>query len=381
MAELSNSERIMCNIILVGNAGSGKSCFANYLFQTNRFTSGVGYPVPGWEKDFRVYTIDIDGVSVNVYEYISSGDEDDRWLPEILDDFLTDRERIAASDAIPRNSLMHTLFYVVHGARDAQGLAEANEGAEIRDICKKHELSLSVAITHCDAANEASILAIEEVAKAWKLKSIRICSNNANAKTRIGEDTRFGKEPAISQFLEANYAKIGRPISLSIISGTEMMMRAIQNEAPKKIHATNISVRRLSRVDEELAKVGLAIHNDYLRIYTEDILPHYYAYFHFLDSFQVGFKGREEFEDCILEIEDALSIVDMEHINLSDIVVRHTPDKLISNRNDMLKSVTSLILMYAHLRSSLEKSMFENLALCIVKLGKQIDLLNYEDYL
>ena len=381
MANSLYEESILCNILLIGKAASGKSCFANYLFNTNLFTASAGSPVPGWEAELQQYSFDSSGVTVNIYESVSLGDESSGQWPSLLDRFLTARKEIAADDAIPGNSLIHTLFYVVHGAGDALSPEEAMAPPEIKEICDRHGLSLSVAITHCDKAEEASIQAIEAAAKGWGLAAMRICSDNAHAKDHSEVDTRFGIEPALAQVLSASYAKVGRGISLYIISGTEKMMRAIQTDVAKRMKASKISIMRLSKVDTELAKVGKALYDEFLQIYTDEILPCYYTYFDFVDAFKASFKGKEELQGCLLEIEDALGIVDREHVNLMDIVVRAAPDRVLSTRKDMLKGVSSIAGQYLFLKSALGKCMDKIISLSILKLGKQSILLRFNDYL
>lgn len=43
---------IACNVLIIGKTGTGKSSFANYLFDVNKFTTGSGEPVTSWAEKF-----------------------------------------------------------------------------------------------------------------------------------------------------------------------------------------------------------------------------------------------------------------------------------------------------------------------------------------
>ena len=44
---------IACNILIIGKTGTGKSSFANYLFNVDKFTTGSGEPVTSWAENFQ----------------------------------------------------------------------------------------------------------------------------------------------------------------------------------------------------------------------------------------------------------------------------------------------------------------------------------------
>lgn len=39
------AKKVKCNVVLMDKSGAGKSSFANYLFEEEIFTSGIGKPV------------------------------------------------------------------------------------------------------------------------------------------------------------------------------------------------------------------------------------------------------------------------------------------------------------------------------------------------
>ena len=75
---------IKCNVILLGKTGAGKSSFANYLFGTDKFTVGTGKPVTNWEQNFQFHSLDIKGVTVNIYDTVGlEADNYKNWISNI----------------------------------------------------------------------------------------------------------------------------------------------------------------------------------------------------------------------------------------------------------------------------------------------------------
>src|SRR5574344_993622 len=137
---------IKCNVVLIGKTGAGKSSFANYLFDTEKFSVSTGKPCTGWEENFQFHSLDIKGVTVNIYDTVGlEADNYKNWISNI-NIFLDSKQ----SNKNP-NEIIHTLFYVVNCA---SARIEEKELDELYNIQKKYNLSTAIILTNCSEAKE-----------------------------------------------------------------------------------------------------------------------------------------------------------------------------------------------------------------------------------
>lgn len=61
---------IACNVLIIGKTGTGKSSFANYLFDVDKFTTGSGEPVTSWAENFQAYHFKKNGIKINVFDSV-----------------------------------------------------------------------------------------------------------------------------------------------------------------------------------------------------------------------------------------------------------------------------------------------------------------------
>ena len=300
---LSLKEQIKCNILLIGKTGTGKSSFANYLFDTDIFTTGSGEPVTGWEDNFQRHSFIVSNVSVNVYDSVGLEPNNfDRWTDE-LNTFLSEFQPDEWGNVKSPNDIMHTLFYVINGA---SARVEENEMIILEKIRDNHDLSASIIITNCDEAKENEIIAIENKVKKHNLIPFRVCS--ISKKTRGGDKKDpFGKEPAIRQILSASYEKVGKELTLSALNGTIDFLDSKRKELKASIDASDISIFNLNAMDNIDFD---AIFGDDIEM--EDLIPpEYRNYQEFLDGFDIDYQGKdilEESFDSIRNIVESISI-------------------------------------------------------------------------
>ncbi len=168
---------IKCNVILLGKTGAGKSSFANYLFGTDKFTVGTGKPVTNWEQNFQFHSLDIKGVTVNIYDTVGlEADNYKNWISNI-NIFLDSKQ----SNKNP-NEIIHTLFYVVNCA---SARIEEKELDELYNIQKKYNLSTAIILTNSDVATEEQKQGLVSLIDLKGLKQIPVCS--ISKKTRAGK--------------------------------------------------------------------------------------------------------------------------------------------------------------------------------------------------
>ena len=217
---------IACNVLIIGKTGTGKSSFANYLFDVDKFTTGSGEPVTSWAENFQAYHFEKEGIKINVYDSVGlEPDNQKQWMIE-LDKFLAQKQ----SQKDP-NKIIHTLFYVINasGAR-----IELGEIDKIRENKEKYDIDGAVVLTHCDVADRGALSCLEKTCEQNDLKSIKVCS--ISRKTRVGaESQKYGKDEAVKILLNSSYEKVSKELNAAIYNNAVECLVAIREQQKDRI--------------------------------------------------------------------------------------------------------------------------------------------------
>ena len=217
---------IACNVLIIGKTGTGKSSFANYLFDVDKFTTGSGEPVTSWAENFQAYHFEKEGIKINVYDSVGlEPDNQKQWMIE-LDKFLAQKQ----SQKDP-NKIIHTLFYVINASSARIELGEIDK---IRENKEKYDIDGAVVLTHCDAADRDALSCLEKTCEQNDLKSIKVCS--ISRKTRVGaESQKYGKDEAVKILLNSSYEKVSKELNAAIYNNAVECLVAIREQQKDRI--------------------------------------------------------------------------------------------------------------------------------------------------
>ena len=156
---------IACNVLIIGKTGTGKSSFANYLFDVDKFTTGSGEPVTSWAENFQAYHFEKEGIKINVYDSVGlEPDNQSKWMRE-LDKFLAQKQ----SQKDP-NNIIHALFYVINASSARIELGEIDK---IKEIKQKYDTDATIVFTHCDVANSDTLCELKKLVRKIVLKVLK----------------------------------------------------------------------------------------------------------------------------------------------------------------------------------------------------------------
>ena len=217
---------IACNVLIIGKTGTGKSSFANYLFDVDKFTTGSGEPVTSWAENFQAYHFEKEGIKINVYDSVGlEPDNQKQWMIE-LDKFLAQKQ----SQKDP-NKIIHTLFYVINASSARIELGEIDK---IRENKEKYDIDGAVVLTHCDVADRGALSCLEKTCEQNDLKSIKVCS--ISRKTRVGaESQKYGKDEAVKILLNSSYEKVSKELNAAIYNNAVECLVAIREQQKDRI--------------------------------------------------------------------------------------------------------------------------------------------------
>ena len=279
---------IACNILIIGKTGTGKSSFANYLFDVDKFTTGSGEPVTSWAENFQAYHFEKEGIKINVYDSVGlEPDNQSKWMGE-LDNFLSHKQ----SQKDP-NKIIHALFYVINAS---SARIEPGETTKIKEIKQKYDIDGTIVFTHCDVADRDTLSCLEKTCEQNNLKSIKICS--ISRKTRAGvQSQKCGKDEAVKILLSSSYDKVGRELSIATYDSVIGYMEQTRKKLKDKISLLDFGLFKSDK-DKFQHEFAAAIKPILEDIQNEKIIPqNYISYKQFLDEFSNEYKGEDVFSE------------------------------------------------------------------------------------
>ena len=201
---MSYSDDFICNVLIMGKTGTGKSTLLNYLCDKKIADTGTGKPVTG--EGIYEYTVNIKNKDKNQEVRLF-----DSWGIEAGK---TERWKQLIADALKEHGIQKSMedwFHCVIYCIQAGGGRVEDIDSEIIQRFLKDGYHLTIILTKADQVAEDDEAKMKEVilkeisgaVKAEKrglLKVVATCAEQK--KTRSGESNPFGKEEAIATIFE-----------------------------------------------------------------------------------------------------------------------------------------------------------------------------------
>ena len=197
---MNNSDDFICNVLIMGKTGTGKSTLLNYLCDKKIADTGTGKPVTG--EGIYEYKVNINNQEVRLF---------DSWGIEAGK---TERWKQLIAEALKEHGVQKSMedwFHCVIYCIQAGGGRVEDIDSEIIQRFLKDGYHLTIILTKADQVAEDDEAKMKEVilkeisgaVKAEKrglLKVVATCAEQK--KTRSGETNPFGKEEAIATIFE-----------------------------------------------------------------------------------------------------------------------------------------------------------------------------------
>lgn len=192
-------EDFMCNLLIMGKTGTGKSTLLNYICDTNLAQTGTGKPVTG--EGIYDYLVKINDQDVRIYDSwgIEAG-KVDRWKQLIKDSLESHGTTKSIKD------WFHSIIYCVQ----AGGGRVEDIDEQIIRLFLNEGYKLTIVLTKADQVNESTMEAMKKTiaSSIWgdsgiSTSNLNIIATCAEKKvTRSGETKPFGKEEVCKAVLD-----------------------------------------------------------------------------------------------------------------------------------------------------------------------------------
>lgn len=288
------TKKLSCNLLLIGQTGAGKSSFANYLFGTNKFTTGEGQPITTWEENLQQSSFNVKDITINVVDTVGiEANNVSRVLDEV-DSFINERNK-QAKDAF---KMIHMIFHLLNV--DSKRI-QAVEIERAQDLSRRYNIPYAVILSNADKVDDTILNnMINEVHHInQNCTCIPVCSTatvTRAAKLSGSAGKQFGKEKAVSFFLQSAYETVGRYAAIDALNNIVQITYQIETDIKEQIK--KLSLIKTVKNDGDIDNF---LDDDILSKYEKDsfISPSLKNFEEFLDSFDTDYAGKNLFDETM----------------------------------------------------------------------------------
>ncbi len=298
--------QVKCNVVLIGKTGAGKSSFANYLFESDKFKTSLGRRGTDWHDNFQQNTVDYSGVRVNVFDSVGL---EEHIINPWKDEFKTflDKKCNKTDAVLKADELLHIIFYVINASS-----GRAEDLIAFKDLLHKYDIPVTVILTNCDIASQEKKEGIKEVCfNNGFTDVIEVCS--VKKRTRMGSSEPFGREEALARVIDASAVKVGKELTLAVLDGLIKKFSEIKTTLISEIENSNLSIFNLDSLENLNADELLS---DFDNLEIDDLIPNYYRnYINFIDSIDTPSDTSIAFDNLFTKLDNFLDNFDLEKMS------------------------------------------------------------------
>ena len=261
-------EDFMCNVLIMGKTGTGKSTLLNYICDTKIAETGTGKPVTG--EGLYEHVVSINNQDVRLFDSwgIEAG-KVDRWKALIADALKAHGTQKSIKD------WFHSVIYCVQ----AGGGRVEDIDVEIIKQFLKEGYKLTVVLTKADQVSETDEAKMKETISyeigenAGNLSnSLNIIATCAEKKvTRSGETQPFGKEEVCNSILTGWRDSVIERLPKHVIA---RICEYIREEMAKiKNHALSSKISGLQEENEKIYNQIQRDINELSKRIENDVMP------------------------------------------------------------------------------------------------------------
>ncbi len=261
-----DDNEMICNVVVLGKTGVGKSSLLNYLFGTT-FEAHAGKPVTG--RGLYEETVEVNGQKVRVYDSwgIEAGKEDD-W-----NDLIELESKKHGEEKEPKDWFHAVIFCnSVESGRKIQ-----IESDIVSDFVEKHHNNVIIAQTKADN-KEKNKEVINKLQEEWrnalgsensnKVRFVPVCSEER--KLRSGAITKFGRDELIEAIFDAWFETVKNKLPSAIVERLKKNLDGVDKEMQDFINKSNKVDGRPEKNEDFIKECGKMVDEKVKKILSSE---------------------------------------------------------------------------------------------------------------
>jgi len=283
----------ICNILLIGETGAGKSSFGNYLLGLGKdvFKKGNGAPVTKFNQQFQSYTFDYGNIKMNVLDTMGFEQSNSSRLIESIEKLIIESK----DNKNDTSKIIHGIFFVINGSNERV----ENFEMSLIDRLRKIWSPLQIIVSHIDIINQEKFAIIKnEILSKYKTVSVHgVCA--VESEKRDGTKSKMiGKEEVLTRFIVNSYDYVGKWLVYNLITEMRTIFDDCKRKAISRIKNSDISIFNMDAMDN--FEVDDLMPNEE---FMERKMGYLLSYKEFIDQFDIDVPEKDHFNKLMDKFE------------------------------------------------------------------------------